>query len=152
MASSATAVSILPRMKVTKRSGFVYDMRLQGWTLIQEGPKLKLVAFEVELADSFKEGEPCIGGEVLRDRAREMEGCANGQHLAERLLAKQKDIPKEWRGCLLLFPETIWQDPSGNCWAPYLYWNEKWWVIDFIWLGRDLNGSWLVRLCKPTYR
>ena len=117
---------------------FSRDMRKEGWTLLEPGPKrvIKSVS-DLELVGFLKSGEEYIDGEELIRRARQELNADLGQEDAEWLLAHQDQIPKEWRGYFLTFPGTVWQGSRGHRYIPDLYWSDGRWFLHFDWLGYD---------------
>ena len=124
-------------------SQFQYDKTLDGWKLIEPGPKHNGESFAPELIDFLKSGEEKITGEEMLKRAKEL-GINSGQQYAEYLLKHQELIPEEWRGKYVpIFPGTVWQDqdPDGDRRVPYLIWGEGRWRLNFGWLGRSWGGG-----------
>lgn len=141
---ATAAVSDTPRMRIVKPKRFMRDKRLDGWTLIEEGPNVDYVEFDIEFV-SVK--EPRVID--IQSFAYEMEGCANGQHLAERIFAVAEDIPMECREHWIFFPATVWLASPGHLYVPTLFWTPEECSLDFLYLGEELIGdSLLVRLCN----
>ncbi len=120
-----------------------------GWTLMEPGPELDGKTFVLELVEFLKPGESSVNGEVMKQRAKELNAHL-GQRHAEYLLKHQELIPTEWRGkYILTFPGTVWQDSDGDRRGPYLLWHGDRWCLYFRWLryGWDSLDR-LVRLRK----
>jgi hypothetical protein len=115
--------------KKSSKAIFEHDKQKDGWTLIEEGPKLSKKNQKLEIVSFLKEGESYINGEEMRKRAKELGSL--GQHQAEQLLKQASDIPEEWKNYYLLFPETVWRHPGGLLYVPYLYWDGGRWVLRF---------------------
>lgn len=145
MAASKT----IPRKFIIPLSvDFQYDKRKDGWELM-EGVPMKIGTGETtfELAEFLHKGEERVNGDVMMARAKELGGITD-QHYAELLLARQAEIPEEWRNFYLVFPGTVWRDPRGDHDVPCLRWNGDRWYLHWFWLV----GGWdsdirLVRLC-----
>ena len=122
---------------------FQYDKTLDGWKLLEPGPKHYGEPLTPELVGFLKQGETSIKGEEMLKRAKEL-GINSGQQYAEYLLKHQELIPEEWRGKYVpIFPGTVWQDqdPDGDRRVPYLIWGEGRWRLNFGWLGRSWGGG-----------
>lgn len=139
---------------------FQQDQTKKGWILIEHGPVRRITDIsKLELRPFFREGENCINGKVIRERAEEMD-CALGQEDAEYLVIhqngiptelrhnflvlpqEQNGIPTEFRKYFLVFPGTIWQDPFGYRGIAILYFNtDGRWQMSFLWLDRDWPSS-----------
>lgn len=66
-------------------------------------------------------------------RAKELN--ANlGQEDAEWLLKHHDQFTLELKLVHLAFPGTIWEDPYGNCYVPYLYEDDAWLHLAFCYL------------------
>ena len=135
-----------PTVQLRTPTGFVYDKRKDGWELVEN---VELVGEPIlGLAEFLQPGEDSVNGEVMVERAKALGNCA-GQLHAERLLAQQQDIPKEYRQFYLVFPGTSWRHPLGDRDVPYLRWFGRRWGLNFHWLGSDWHSHVrLVRLCE----
>lgn len=133
------------------RSDFVYDKRKDGWKLVEGGEPLVIPAsgeLKFELVEILKPDETSVNDEEMRRRA--VAKNANlGQHEAELLEHNQDAIPEDWRNFILLFPKTLWRDPSGGLRMPCLCRSGGRWVLNFYWLRRVVSSFYrLVRLCE----
>ena len=110
-----------------------YDKTKDGWTLVEDVP-FDGEQFTPDLVEFLKPGESYVNGEVMKQRAKELNAHL-GQGHAEYLLEHQELIPKEWRDKFLVFPGTVWQDSVGGRGVPCLYWSGDRWYLYFNWLG-----------------
>lgn len=115
----------LPTVILKPASTFRYDKRKDGWKLI-ENVELGNNELTLQFNEFLKEGESCVKGTIMMDRAKGM-GSLAGQLHAERLLDQQESIPKELRNFYLVFAGTVWRDPDGDLRVPYLYWHGDEW-------------------------
>ncbi len=124
-----------------------YDKTKDGWTRL-EHVEFYGQPFTPEMVEFLKQGESSVNGEVMKQRAKELNAHL-GQGHAEYLLENQHLIPAEYRGNYLVFPGTVWQGSDGDRYVPYLSWDGGRWCLDFDWLGDgwDDDGR-LVRLRK----
>ncbi|MBI3495500.1 hypothetical protein HY065_02645, partial [Candidatus Berkelbacteria bacterium] len=122
--------------KIVRRFGssFQYDLREEGWTLLEDAERKINSAAALELVAFLKEGETVIGGEELVSRARTELRANYGQHDAEWLVKHQEEIPVEFRKFYLVFTGTVWRDRNGNQVVAYLRWNGERWDLLFRWL------------------
>jgi len=120
---------------------FKYDMAKYNWTLLED-VSFDGKQFIPDLVEFLQFGESPINGEVMKQRAKELNAHL-GQHHAEYLLEHKDLIPEEWRGKYYLpFPGTVWQASVDNCLIPCLFWLGARWCLDFRWLGL----RWCVRV------
>src|SRR3989344_127387 len=100
---------LLKKAEVASAQPFKYDQAKDGLKLEEDIP-FDGKPFVPDIVEFLKPGEPYVGGDVIRQRVKELN--ANlGQHHAEYLLDHQDLILKEWRGkYYLTFPGTVWQD------------------------------------------
>ncbi|OGY63591.1 MAG: hypothetical protein A3I24_01455 [Candidatus Harrisonbacteria bacterium RIFCSPLOWO2_02_FULL_41_13b] len=129
---------------------FLQDMTQEGWELLKD-VKYEAGEVQLELKEFLKPGETSVKGDVMAERAIELN--ANlGQKHAEYLLENQHLIPVEFRKFYLTFPGTVWQVSDGR-FVPYLYWRGERWFLNFFWLERDWDGlGRLLSLRKPACR
>ncbi len=122
---------------------FANDMNVYRWKLVEDVPFSG--AFTPELIDFRRPNESYIAGEIVRQRAKELN--ANlGQRHAEYLLEHQELLLKEWQGKHLIFSGTVWRDLSGSYSVPYLEWIAGRWHLSWLWLDLDWGvGDRLVR-------
>lgn len=126
---------------------FQRDMTKDGWVLEEDvsGPELNSIA-ALETVSFVKDGEKWISSEEMIKRAKEL-GAMLGQHHAEWLLERQKEIPKEWLKVYIVFPGTVWRDPGGRLYVPYLGRDGEQWCLRFGCLDFDWrSGGRLLRL------
>ena len=130
-------------------SEFRFDKRKDDWELVSnvplEGePTLSLAEFLEEEDGGY------VKGDVMLQRSKEMGEDGNaGQLHAERLLEQQDTIPEDWRQHILVFAKTVWRNPDGDLYVPYLFWDDDKWYLLFYWLDNDFHSdSRLVRLGK----
>ena len=141
----------LPTMVLPKPvEGFRFDKTEKGWTLVEN---VALVGEPTLVLDTFlREGEQSVVGHTMLERAKEgveESGARAGQLHAERILEHQDKIPVEWRKFYLVFTGTVWRNPDGNLFVPYLYWRAARWRLGWSSLGSGWGGSpRLVRLGK----
>lgn len=138
----------LPTVQLKPPVGLVNDKREDGWELLEDtdvqGEPI------LELAEFLKKGETSVIGDVMFDRAVELDNRASQQH-AERLLAQQDSIPEEWRKFYLVFPGTKWRHSGGGPLVPYLRWSGVKWYLGWRWLGYHWNSDCrLVRIANAT--
>lgn len=92
-----------------------------------------------EILSFLKEGEESVKGNVMVERAKEMN--ANlGQEDCQHILNHQSDIPSELRG-KALFVFTDWRRPGDSEGVAYVGWNGGRWVQNWYWLGDDWYGN-----------
>lgn len=125
------------------------DKAKEGWTLLEDVP-FDGKRFVPELVEFLKQGESSVNGEVMRQRAKELNAYL-GQRHAEYLLEHQELISKEWRGnYFLVFPGTVWRFSSGVLRVPCLHWHDGRWYLIFRWHKGDWDSSdRFVRSRKP---
>ncbi len=131
---------------------FKHDKAKDGWTLLEDTP-FDGKQFVPDLVEFLKPGESYVSGEVMKQRAKELNAHL-GQRHAEYLLDHQELILKEWRGnYFLVFPGTVWQDSDGDRSVPFLNWDGGRWYLDFYWLRYDWYDDFrLVRSREPASR
>lgn len=122
----------LPTVLLKTTSTFRYDKRKDGWKLV-ENVELGDGELTLQFDEFLKEGEDYVKGTIMMDRAKGMGNLA-GQLHAERMLEQQENIPKELRKFYLVFTGTVWRDPDGDLFVPYLYWYGDEWILNFYWL------------------
>jgi len=112
----------------------------EGWTLLEDVP-FNGQQFIPDIVEFLKSGESSVKGEVMAQRAKELN--ANlGQHHAEYLLEHQELISTEWRGrYYLTFPGTVWRGSGGDRFVPCLHWGGDGWCLDWRWLGLGWSGG-----------
>ena len=128
-------------------TSFKHDKTKDGWTLLEPGPKFNGQQFAPDIVEFLKpggllkSGESSVNGEVMKQRAKELN--ANlGQRHAEYLLEHQELIPNEWRGkYYLVFPGTVWRDSDGRRGVPCLGWDGDGWYLYFSWLGNGWDSD-----------
>ncbi len=109
-------------------ASFTHDKAKDGWTLLEDVP-FDGKRFVPDLVEFLKPGEISVSGEVMKQRAKEL-NVHLGQHHAEYLLEHQELIPKEWRGkYVLTFPGTVWHDAFSNRRSPFLFWFGDHWDL-----------------------
>ena len=87
-------------------ASFKHDKTKGGWTLLEDTP-FDGRQFVPDIVEFLKQGEFWVNGEVMRQRAKELNAHL-GQRYAEYLLDHQELIIKEWRGkYFLAFPGTV---------------------------------------------
>src|SRR3990167_6729355 len=79
---------------------FKNDKTKDGWKLLEDVP-FNGDKFEPEIMEFLKSGESYVNGEVMKQRAKELNAHL-GQGHAEYLLEHQELIPKECRGKYLV--------------------------------------------------
>ncbi len=127
---AALIVSVAPSIPTFSR-----DMRKEGWTLPEPGPRRSINSIaDLEPVSFLKKGENYINGEEMVQRARKEFNVNFGQEDAEWVLANQHLIPKEWRNYYLVFPGTVWRDRSGDRRVSCLDWGGGGWCLLFYWL------------------
>lgn len=137
----------LPKVTLGPPSDFIYDKRRNNWELV-ENVELRKGKVVLQLDTFLREDESHIRGDVMLKRAKAM-GDLAGQFYAERLLAQESTIPKEWRKFVLIFTGTVWRFPNGSLGVPGLRWDDRWWCLHFGWLDVNFySRSRLVRLGK----
>ncbi len=143
-----TKTTQYPTVALKPPSGFVNDMRLtDNWELIED---VEFTGEEtLELAEFLEKGEPSVRGDVMLERSKKNPRAS--QRHAERLLAQQKDIPKEWRKFYLVFTGTVWRDSGVRLVMACLNWDDGREECFLYWgsLGAYyLSSGRLVRPCK----
>ena len=108
-----------------------------GWELV-DGSAGPLGTLELELEEFLKEGEDCVNGDVMRERAKKL-GPMLGERHARALLEQQERIPEAWRKFYLVFPRTVWRVRDGRLGVSYLRWFGGGWYLLFRWFGRDFR-------------
>lgn len=128
---------------------FVHDKTKDGWTLIENTPRRITSVRGLELVPFLEKDESYVNGEEMVRRARVELDANYGQEDTEYVLARQDEIPEEFRSYCLVFPGTVWRDAYGYRRVPYLIWYGKRWLLNFDWLRRVWYSSdRLVRLRK----
>ncbi len=130
---------------------FSRDMRKEDWELLEDvgdPDPAEIIIADLEVVSFLKGDETLVSGEVMRNRAVELQ--ANlGQRHAEFLLKHQEEIPKEFRKFYLVFPGTVWRDPCYYPRVPCLRRRGRQWTLYFRWIEGDrFSCDRLVRLCK----
>lgn len=123
-------------------NSFKYDKAKEGWTLLEDVPSSTL-PFTPDFVKFLKSGESSVNGNVMRQRAKELN--ANlGQRDLEWLLGNPHLIPESERGHYLVATGTVWRGSGGLRGVPCLGWGGVGWSLHFYWLGFDWDG--IVRL------
>jgi len=130
---------------------FLRDMTKEGWKLLQD-VHYEAGEVQLELKELLKPGETSVKGDVMAERAKELN--ANfGQKHAEYLWENQHLIPVEFRKFYLTFPGTVWRDLHGDRRVLYLLWCGGRWCLNFEWLKSVWHGyGRLLGLRKPACR
>ena len=117
-----------------------HDKTKDGWKLLEDVP-FDGQPFDFDLVEFLKTGESLVNGEVMKQRAKELNAHL-GQGHAEWLEANQDRIPQELRGkYYLVFPGTVWQDSDGDRYVPCLFWDDDRWCLRFSWLRYGWNSD-----------
>ena len=119
---------------------FLRDMRKEGWELVENIDEEPVPISELELVSFLRRGESYVSGKTMRERAWKQRASL-GQRQAEYLLARQKEIPSEWRDFYLVFPGTVWRDRDGGLDVPCLHWLGDGWDLSFSWLEDDWHSG-----------
>jgi len=97
-----------------------------------------------EILAILREGEKFVVGDVMIERAKEMN--ANlGNDDCDRLLAHQKEIPTVLRNKIVfVFPDS--RDPEDDQGVAFVYWEGDCWCRSWYWLeGNWRDGDCLLR-------
>ena len=123
-----------------EKSLFKYDKTQDGWTFLEDVP-FDGKQFIPEIVEFLKSNEFSVNGEVMKQRAKELNAHLGQKH-AKYLLEHQELISKDWQGkYYLVFPGTVWRDRGGSRVVPYLYWRGGEWRLYFGWLRRVWDGD-----------
>lgn len=139
----------LPRMTLLPPTGLIYDKRLQGWELLEEGPKVEGETI-LDFFGFIRDGEVSVNGQTVLARAAEMDGAECGQHHLEHVLRQVHRIPAELQDYYLVATGTKWKNPDGRVCVPFLRRVTDRWLLSF----RCVHGSrWsddgrIVRVCR----
>ncbi|MEK7654594.1 MAG: hypothetical protein AAB345_05000 [Patescibacteria group bacterium] len=115
----------------------------QGWEIVEPGPARRITdVSKLELKSFLKKGESYINGEVMKQRAKDM-NCDLGQEDLEYFLEHQEEIPKKFRdpSIYLVFPGTVVESPDGDRRVACLGWSGDQWCLGFHWLDRVWRSS-----------
>ena len=130
----------------TDTISFTHDMTKKGWRLVDDFSYPKDISVANLELIPFSNRSEVLSGAKMREEAKRMN--ANlGQYHAEFLLKHQREIPKEWKNYLLVFPGTVWQLGKSLV-VPFLGWGSKHWFLDFYWLEHNWPSHF--RFVRPS--
>ena len=116
----------------------IFDQWIKdGWEPEKKGPPLGSKS-NLKLSTFLKDGETYVNGEEMLRRGIEDEpelGPLAGYKHAEYLFNNQHLIPAGYRGKVLVFAGTVWQDPRGYRCVVCLFWDGERWRLRRDWLG-----------------
>lgn len=92
---------------------------------------------KLHLEPEQEKGE-LLSGEVLFERLKDK---AYNTKVLDYLLEHQEEIPEEWKGKLVYFWGTKYEDSDGYLHVHCLFWGGDRWNWRCIWLGNDFSGS-----------
>lgn len=116
-------------------SAFDHDKR-EDWRLEENPQEAKEGEFGFELVSVFGKDEGAITGPEFEVRAKAQQGLADQLHL-EAMVRNGIRIPPEYEKLKLVGPETVWTDPRGPRYMPFLRQHDFSWILDFLWLGSE---------------
>jgi hypothetical protein len=136
-------------LSVSIAAGFNNHMSHAGWTLISDiSQPPKLSAGSVQTIEFLKPDEKKIPGEILLERAQELEAVL-GQRHAEALLRNQHLLEKWDKNHLIPFLGTIWECKYKMrrvcCLSPQ---SRNRWKLEWRWLD---HRHWGIRSKLPKY-
>lgn len=122
---------------------FLQDKCKEGWTceegLDEPDPSNWLPSVELAFVPLLRGDEDRIFGKEMRVRAQQGQVPIMGQRAGEWLLVHPCSIPSRPRDCrYILLPRTLWVNSHGIPYIPALFWNDKAWVLHFLFL----MGAW----------
>ena len=148
----ATMVSAMPSLSFDQAQGIignkgpfvadigkVFEKHTQPASATKPTTEFTIGGRVYELVPFLSEGESCVSGDTMVERAQELK--ANlGEEDGAFILEHQNDIPQEYRGKIYLV-FTSWRVPSLPRGVAYLRWDGDLWFQYWHWLAGDWVGD-----------
>lgn len=115
------------------------DLIPGGWKIVEDVAPSEFKIGDLKFLSFLKESESSVTGKTMRQRAVAMKGNL-GLSDAKRLLTEKEKIPRDLRGCYIVFPGTVLRVPRGCLGVAYLYWGVGRWGLFWAWLGSGWGG------------
>ena len=120
----------------------------KDWSYVQprdpRSARLGLLAdySKVKLSIDWLQGQSVLDGETRRKHilADTVYTALNADHFFD-LWTNKKKIPESWKKGFISFDGYVLQNPNGNRYVLYLYWQDGGWDWNYGWMSREWNAN-----------